>query len=103
MAVRIRSLATSGPVVVPLTSGGTVRLSPGAASEELAEVEVTDNAKLEKLRRRRMVDVEPVTDGQTAEHTAAAGEEPDGEADTEDAPDRGSTKATSRSSRSRKQ
>jgi hypothetical protein len=103
MAVRIRSLATSGPVVVPLTSGGTVRLSPGEASEELAEVEVTDNAKLEKLRGRRMVEVEPVTDGQPAEQIAAAGDEADGEADTEEAPDGGSTRAEGRSSRSRKQ
>lgn len=102
MAVRIRSLATSGPVVVTLTSGGTVRLSPGEASDELAEVEVTDNAKLEKLRSRRMVDVEPATDDDTAERSATA-DDSDDEAATEEAPDRGSTKAGGRSSRSRKQ
>ena len=57
MVVRIKSLLTTGPLIVPLSSGGTVRLSPGQFSDDLHEVEVTGNAKLEKLLRQRVVDV----------------------------------------------
>jgi len=58
MAVRIRSLVTTGPVLVPLATGTTVRLSPGQASDELPDVEVADNAKVDKLRQRGVIDVE---------------------------------------------
>jgi hypothetical protein len=60
MAVRIRSLVSSGPLLVPLVRGGTLRLSPGRVSGELDDVEVLDNAKVEKLRAMRLIDVEPV-------------------------------------------
>jgi hypothetical protein len=62
MAVRIRSLAVSGPLHVPLTSGVTVRLSPGEVTDELDDVEVASNAMIDKLRDRRLIDVEPVSD-----------------------------------------
>lgn len=62
MALRIRSLLASGPILVPLTSGRTVRLSPGQHSEELHDVEVAGNDKVEKLRRRGLIDVTPVAE-----------------------------------------
>ncbi|MEU6797696.1 hypothetical protein ABZ907_38890 [Nonomuraea wenchangensis] len=62
MAVRIRSLLVSRPVMVPLVSGSTVRLSPGQLSDELHDVEVTDNAKIAKLRDLGAIDVEDVTE-----------------------------------------
>ena len=57
MAVRIRSLVTSGPVLVPLSSGTTLRLSPGQVSDDLPDVEVANNAKVGKLQRQGMIDV----------------------------------------------
>lgn len=61
MAIRIKSLLVSGPVVIPLNSGATVRLSPGQTSEELADVEVADSQKVAKLTGRGVIAVE--TDG----------------------------------------
>jgi len=60
MAVRIRSLVASGPVVVPLSTGEAVRLSPGQVSDDLPSVTVADNAKVEKLRQRGLIEVETV-------------------------------------------
>jgi hypothetical protein len=60
MAVKIRSLLVSGPLLVPLSSGVYVRLSPGGTTEELADVEVTNNAKVDELRDQRLIEVEPV-------------------------------------------
>jgi hypothetical protein len=57
MAVRIRSLVTFGPVLVPLSSGTTLRLSPGQVSDDLPDVEVANNAKVGKLQRQGMIDV----------------------------------------------
>jgi hypothetical protein len=89
MAVRIRSLQVSGPLVVPLTSGRSVRLSPGGASEELPDVEVTNNAKVEKLRERRLIDVEPVAEEASApEKESATGNEPEPDSVTETRPAR---------------
>ena len=62
MAVRIRNLLVSGPLVVPLSSGGSVRLSPGEVTGELADVEVANNPKVDKLLERRLIDVEPAGD-----------------------------------------
>lgn len=58
MAVRIRSLAVSGPVVVPLSTGEAVRLSPGQVTDELPAVTVANNAKVEKLQQRGLIEVE---------------------------------------------
>ncbi|MEU9671672.1 hypothetical protein AB0J81_12445 [Streptomyces bobili] len=60
MIVRITSLLVSGPVTVPLVSGQTVRLSPGEASAELPEVEVSGSAKVAKLSERGLITVEPI-------------------------------------------
>jgi hypothetical protein len=58
MAIRIKSLLVSGPVVIPLNSGATVRLSPGQTSDELPDVEVTDSQKVAKLTGRGVIAVE---------------------------------------------
>jgi hypothetical protein len=84
MAVRIRSLLVSGPLMVPLSGGGSVRLSPGEVTGELPDVEVMDNAKVDKLRERRLIHVEQV-DG---DQDQAEGEppEPDPESAADEAP-----------------
>jgi len=71
MAVRIRSLLVSGPLMVPLSSGGSVYLSPGEVTGELPDVDVMNNAKVDKLRTRRLIDVEQV------DETPAEPEEPE--------------------------
>lgn len=71
MAVRIRSLLVSGPIVVPLSTGRNVRLSPGQSSAHLHDVEVTGNAKVDKLRRQGAIEVESVDESEEgAEETA---------------------------------
>ncbi|MFD5594840.1 hypothetical protein [Streptomyces griseorubiginosus] len=74
MTARIRSLLASGPLMVALNSGRTVRLSPGCWSADLRDAEVADNAHLDKLRRRGDIEVEQ-SDG-----------EPEGPADQGDIP-----------------
>ena len=66
MAVKIKNLVLSAPVSVPLSSGRTVRLSPGQVSEELPDVEVQDNAKVDKLLRQRLIEIE-LTDRRRAQ------------------------------------
>jgi len=86
MAVRIRSLITSGPVLVPLSTGATVRLSPGQVTDDLPDVEVANNAKVEKLRRQGLIGVETVVQP-GAEPAADRGDLPAEPADQpEDAP-----------------
>lgn len=60
MALRIRSLLTTGPILVPLSSGRTVRLSPGQQSDELSDTEVAGNNTVDKMRRRGLIDVTTV-------------------------------------------
>jgi hypothetical protein len=57
MVVRIKSLLVVGPLLVPLNSGGTVRLSPGQESGDLAEMEIADNTKVDKLLQRRAIEI----------------------------------------------
>jgi hypothetical protein len=57
MPVKIRSTATRGPVLVPLSSGITLRLAPGQVSDDLPDVEVANNAKVDKLQRQGVIDV----------------------------------------------
>lgn len=66
MTVRIRNLLTSGPLMVPLNSGRSVRLSPGRWSAELRDAEVADNAGLDKLRRRGDIEVAETGEGPEA-------------------------------------
>jgi hypothetical protein len=62
MAITIRSLLTSGPVWVPLTTGSSVRLSPGQTSGELPDVVMAGNAQADRLRELGVIDVETVTE-----------------------------------------
>jgi hypothetical protein len=57
MTVRIRSLARLGPVMVPLSSGGMLRLAPGQLVADLPDFELTDNAGVDKLVALRLVDL----------------------------------------------
>jgi len=86
MAVRIKSLATSGPVLVPLSTGTTVRLSPGQVSDEMPDVEITNNAKVDRLQRQGLIAVETAAEpeadaevGETSKQAAGARGEADGE------------------------
>jgi hypothetical protein len=76
MAVRIRSLAPSGPVLVPLTTGASIRLSPGQVSADLPDVEVANNAKVDKLKRQGVIDVESIEEPEEAEPAAESAPEP---------------------------
>lgn len=81
MAVRIRSLLVSGPLMVPLSGGGSVYLSPGEVTGELPDVDVTNNAMVDKMRARRLIDVEQVeekpSEPEEPEEGSGPGEEPE--------------------------
>ncbi len=66
MAVRIRSLGVEGPLYVPLTSGRSIRLSPGGSSTDLDDVEIAGNARVDRLRRRGLIVVEQISAGRPA-------------------------------------
>jgi hypothetical protein len=93
MAVKIRNLTTSGPILVPLSSGTTVRLSPGQSSGEMPDVEVTDNAKVDKLRRQGLIDIEP-TETDESEAAAESGTPPDAPGESDSKPRSPSRKRT---------
>jgi hypothetical protein len=57
MPITLTNLLTSGPLLVPLATGGTVRLSPRQTSAELPDVDATNNPTLDKLVQRGMVEV----------------------------------------------
>jgi hypothetical protein len=73
MTVTIKNLLTSGPVAIPLTTGQWLRLSPGEESPELPDLEATANAKVDKLRSQRVIEIVQ-TDSPTgdSDDTAAA-------------------------------
>ena len=52
--IKIENLTTR-PVLLALSSGITVRLSPGDMSLELEDVEVQNNPKINKLRQQRVI------------------------------------------------
>jgi hypothetical protein len=58
MPITLTSRLLSGPLIVPLSSGGSVRLSPGQSSPELADVEAAANPALAKLVERGLVEVQ---------------------------------------------
>jgi hypothetical protein len=58
MPVAIRNL-TSRHLIVPLNSGTNLRLSPGEVSDDVHDVELKENSKIEKLLRQRAIAVEP--------------------------------------------
>jgi len=47
------------PLIVPLNSGTNLRLSPGEVSDDVHDVELKENSKIEKLLRQRAIAVEP--------------------------------------------
>ena len=61
MPITFTNRLTSRPLLVPLSSGATLRLSPGQTSRELPDREAMHNPKIDKLRRRGHVDVRTVT------------------------------------------
>jgi hypothetical protein len=67
----IRNL-TLRPIIVPLNSGTNLRLSPGGVSGDIADVELKDNGKIDKLLQQRAVVVQSQTEA--TEVTEAAGE-----------------------------
>jgi hypothetical protein len=73
MTVTIKNVLVSGPVAIPLTTGQWLRLSVGEESPELPDVEATGNAKVDKLRRQRLIEI-VVTDSPTGDSDAVAGE-----------------------------
>jgi hypothetical protein len=60
MPFTLTSKQTSGPLVLILPSGTTVRLGPGQTSPELPDVDVLDNPKLTRLRQLGVLEVVPV-------------------------------------------
>jgi hypothetical protein len=76
--VTIKNL-TRSPLFVPLNSGIHIRLSPGASTQDVNEVELKDNAKITKLLDRRSLAViqptAPAVSG-TGAAAAAAGSSP---------------------------
>lgn len=56
MLVEIQNL-TLRPVLMRLNSGASLHLSPGMTSDAIAGEEVARNAKVEKLKARRVIAV----------------------------------------------
>jgi hypothetical protein len=77
MTVTIKNLLVSGPVTIPLTSGRSLRLSAGEESRELPDIEATGNAKIDKLRRQRVIEV-VVTESATGDSDAETAEAAEG-------------------------
>ena len=100
MPVKISNLLASGPVLVPLNTGTTLHLSPGETSQELPDVEVADNAKIEKLLARGVINVERLEDSAApADETAEPDSGPPEEEPSEPAAE-GQTKRSRKSTRS---
>lgn len=57
MPVTLVNRSASRPLLVPLTNGKTLRLSPGGSSEKLPDREAESNPKVDKLRRLGLLDV----------------------------------------------
>jgi hypothetical protein len=100
MPVKISNLLGSGPIFVPLNTGANLRLSPGQTSEELSDVEVVDNAKIEKLLARGVIDIQDVKDTSPANADENAGPIPDSSAEERSEPAADQTKRSRRSASS---
>lgn len=69
MPCKIENL-TLRPVLLSLTSGQTLRLSPRATSSELWDVEVKNNPKIQKLQEQRVIALHKVKQkGDTPVHS----------------------------------
>lgn len=56
MSIKLENL-TDRPVLLVLSSGESLRLSPGETSAELHEVEIQNNLKVDKLVKQRVIAV----------------------------------------------
>lgn len=56
MPVTVRNL-TRWPLLFNGSSGVTVRLSPGQTSDELPDVEIMNNPKIDRLRRDNAIEI----------------------------------------------
>jgi hypothetical protein len=74
MAVAIKNL-TQRPIFVSLNSGTELRLSPREVAADIHDVELKDNAKVEKLLRQRAIAVERGDDTPGDKREDAAAEE----------------------------
>jgi hypothetical protein len=100
MPVKISNLLGSGPIFVPLNTGANLRLSPGQTSEELSDVEVVDNAKVEKLFARGVIDIQDVEVTSPANADENAGPAPDSSAEERSEPVADPTGRSRRSAKS---
>ena len=57
MPVQIENV-TNRPVLLRLNSGATLHLAPRSISSEILEVEVSDNAKVQKLVERSVIQLQ---------------------------------------------
>jgi len=56
MPIKIKNL-TSRPLLISLSSGTTLRLSPGQTSGKLQEADIRNNPKIDKLHEQQMIEV----------------------------------------------
>jgi hypothetical protein len=73
MPVIITNLSST-PIIVPLNSGASLRVSPGTVSDAIPEVEVKDNPKIDKLLGQRVIAVEDQSEGKARFADAGASE-----------------------------
>jgi hypothetical protein len=71
MPITLTNLQASRPLHVPLSSGVTLRLSPGQTSGALPDVEISDNPKVEKLAGQGLIDVRPSKPASSGRASAA--------------------------------
>jgi hypothetical protein len=69
MPVTFVNRSASRPLLIPLTNGKALRLSPGGSSGKLPDREAESNPKVDKLRRQGLLDVikEPASSGRKKE------------------------------------
>lgn len=77
MPVTFVNRSTSHPLLIPLTNGQTLRLSPGGSSGRLPDREAENNPKVDKLRRQGLLDVltEPRPSSRKKEAPETSGKE----------------------------
>jgi hypothetical protein len=81
MPVVITNLSLA-PIFVPLSRGGSLRLSPGKVSDTVPDIEVKDNPKIDKLLSQRVISIESQSEGK-AKPAEGEAPEPDVEGDGE--------------------
>lgn len=70
MPVTFLNRSASRPLLVPLSNGKTLRLSPGGSSGKLSDREAENNPKVDKLRRQGLLDV--LTEPRSGSHKKEA-------------------------------